>query len=504
MNPNSASDAFDVVVVGSGFGGAVNAARLAEAGMRVLVLERGPWWGAGGRDRPPEETRPYPRGALGSRKLLRGVRWARNGRRWERLLHRDGFLEVHRFPRLTTVTSSGVGGGSHHYTAIMDEPPAEFFDAYPPEITGAEMRPHFEAVREMLEPAPVPARPEKDAVFDKAVTAAGLPGAQACDLAVAWGEDPRRPQTVTTAAGVPHGTSTYRGTAFVGATDGSTTSLDLTYLPVALRHGAHLRPLCEVTGIGTGDDGYEVRYLDHRTGQESTATAPRVVLAAGCLNTLRLLFAARDVDRTLPRLSRSLGRRFSVNGDRLWLLWRSGVLEDSSWGPSFSAVSRVPRGDLPGYAVGAVGIPVDALPLPPGLTRMLRRSTFLFAMGPDASDATVGFDGRGLTTSVDRSLDPELFTEMDDALRRVAEQYEGRRFLPARAPGRDDLLAVHAMGGCAMARSTDEGVADHRGEVFGHPGLFVADGSLYPRSPGRAPSMTIAALAERQAALIAR
>ena len=77
------------------------------------------------------------------------------------------------------------------------------------------------------------------------------------------------------------------------------------------------------------------------------------------------------------------------------------------------------------------------------------------------------------------------------------------RLLPTRAPGRDKLFAVQAMGGCAMARSVDEGVADHRGEIFGHPGLFVADGSLFPRSPGLAPSMTIAALAERQTAQIA-
>ena len=435
----SATRTFDAIIVGSGFGGAVNAARLAEAGLRVLVLERGPWWGAGGRNRPPHEARPYPRGALGCRKLVRGLRWARNGRRFERVLHRDGFLELHRFTSLITVTSGGVGGGSHHYTAIVEEPPADFFDAYPPEITGPEMGPHFSAVRRMLRPAPVPTRPEKDGVFDKAVTALGLPAAQPCDLAVAWGEDPGNPQTITNAAGVQQGTSTYRGTAFIGATDGSTTSLDLTYLPVALRHDAELRPLCEVTGTRTGDGGYQVRYLDHRTGVQTTAEAPRLVLAAGCLNTLRLLFAARDVDRTLPRLPQSLGHRFSVNGDRLWLLWRSDVLDDSSYGPSFSAISRVPGGDHPDYRLGAVGIPVDSFPLPPRLARWLRRSTFMFAMGPDTSNATVEFDGTGLTTTIDRCLDPELFTDLDDATKRVAAQYQGRRLLRRGRPATTSL-----------------------------------------------------------------
>ena len=502
MDTSSASGV-DVVVVGSGFGGAVHAARLAEAGMRVLVLERGPWWGAGGRERPPDEARPYPRGALGSRKLLRGLRWARRGRRVELVANRDGFLELHRFDRLTAVTSSGVGGGSHHYTGIMEEPAPDFFDAYPPEITADGLRPGFDAVRQMLRPAPVPQRPGKDDVFDAAVTAAGLPPAEPCDLAVAWGEDPHRPRQVTNAAGVQQSTSTYRGTAFVGAADGSTTSLDLTYLPVALRNGAELRPLCEVTGVARDGRGYGVRYLDHRTGRVSTVVAPRLVLAAGCLNTLRLLFAARDAERTLPQLPASLGRHFSVNGDRLWLVWRSGVLADSSWGPSFSTVARVAREDRPDYRLGAVGIPVDALPLPRPLAARLRRSTFLFAMGRDASDGTVGFDGRGVTTTLDRTADGDLFDDLDGTMRQVARYYRARRLLPGRLPGRDELFAVHAMGGCAVGSTPAEGVVDHRGEVFGHPGLYVADGSLFPRAPGVAPSMTIAALAERQVALIA-
>jgi cholesterol oxidase len=499
---SAGSTRYDAIVVGSGFGGAVSAARLSEAGLRVLVLERGPWWGTGRSDRPAADTRGYPRGVLGSRKFLRGVRYASRGRRFERILNPDGFLELHRFERLTAITSSGVGGGSHHYTAIMREPSSDFFDAYPPEMSAEEMRPYFAAVRQMLRPSAVPETPEKDAVFDKAVTAAGLPSSEALELSVAWGDDPHRPQTCVNAADVEQQTSTYRGTAFVGATDGSTMSLDLTYIPVALRHGAEVRPLCEVTSIGEADRGYEVRVLDHRTGRETSERAPALVLAAGCLNTLRLLFAARDADRTLPRLPASLGRRFAVNGDRLSLVWRSRVLEDSSWGPSFSAVSSVEQDGRPRFQLGAVGVPVDALPVGP-LAPWLRRSTFLFSMGPDASDGAVDFDGRGLVTSVDRSHDPALFDEMDRATRRVAEQYLCRRWLPLPPPGRGGLLTVHAMGGCRMARSPAEGVTDHRGEVFGHPGLFVADGSLYPRSPGIAPSMTIAAVAERQAELIA-
>ena len=493
---------FDAIVVGSGFGGAVCAARLAEKGMRVLILERGPWWGPLNRHRPASDRRDLPRGLLGSRKLLRNLRWARRGRRFERLLFRDGFLEVHRFEHLTAVTSSGVGGGSLHYTNIMAEPTAEFFDAYPDEITGEAMHPYFERVREMLRPSPIPHPAEKDRVFAEAVAAAGLPAAEYPELAVAWGKDPDRPEKVVNAAGVEQSTSTYQVDVFVGCEDGSKTSLDLTYVPLALRHGAELRPLCEVVAVGAAGQGYRVRYRDHRSGHERAEEAPRLVLAAGCLNTLQLLFAARERDGALPRLPSALGRQFSVNGDRDLLVWRSRTLRDSSRGTSFNVLTRITDGGRHRFVAGEVGLPVDALPLPWPLRAWLRRSTLLFCMGRDASTGIVEFDGRGVTTPVGRSLDPALFDEMEGALARIARHYRPRRQAPTSGANPEELFTVHAMGGCAMSRNDADRVTNHRGEMVGHPGLFVADGALFPRSPGIAPSMTIAALAERQAELM--
>jgi len=495
---------FDAIVVGSGFGGAVCAARLVERGMRILILERGPFWGPLQRSRPARDRRELPRGPVGSRKLLRSVRVARNGRHIEKLIHADGLLELHAFEHLTSLTASGVGGGSHIYTGILEEPPAEFFDSFPPEITGAEMHPYFERVRQMLRPAPVPEPPQKDRVFERAVRAAGLPAAEYPELAIAWGKNPRQPQKLINAAGVEQFSSTWQGDVFVGCEDGSKTTLDLTYIPLALRHGAELRPLCEVLAIGQGDRGYDVRYRDHRSRQLRQESAPRLILAAGGLNTQRLLFAARDRRRTLPALPATLGQHFAPNADFTTLLWRTKLLDDSSRGPSFGAFSRITAGGVHRFLLGEVGLPVQALRLPGFLVRPLLRSTLLFCMGREASTGTTGFDGTGLTTAVGRSLDPALYDEMEQAVTRVARHYQpARLFLGLLTDtDRDGLFTVHPLGGCSMGRSAEDGFTDHRGEVFGHRGLFVADGSLYPRSPGIAPSMTIAALAERQASLM--
>jgi cholesterol oxidase len=326
------------------------------------------------------------------------------------------------------------------------------------------------------------------------------------ELAIAWGADPARPIPVINAAGVRQFTSTWRGDAFVGCEDGSKTTLDLTYIPIALRSGAELRPLSEAMAIGGERRAYWVHCRDHRSGREETQWASRLVLAAGGLNTQRLLFDARDGHRSLPRLPRTLGRRFSPSGDYVALVWKSALLADSSHGPAVGALSRIV--DAAGahrFALGELGLPAHALPVLERVRRSLRRSTFLFAMGRDASGARLSFDGRGLTTDIARSFDSPLYDEIEAALARVVGGYESRRTILnfLRGRGANGLLTVHPLGGCAMGRTAEDGFTDHRGEVFGHVGLFVADGSLYTRSPGIAPSMTIAALAERQADLMA-
>jgi cholesterol oxidase len=259
-----------------------------------------------------------------------------------------------------------------------------------------------------------------------------------------------------------------------------------------------------VVALGQHAGGYRVRYHDHRSGATHQVDAPRLVLAAGSLNTMRLLFQARERHRTLPAVSQALGRHFSPNGDLLGLILDTPRVAHGDRGPALNAFVPVEHGGRLRFIVGEVGLPLAALPLGHRLRQRLARSTGLIAMGRDASSGTIAFDGTGLRSDVGRAIDPGLFADIERALDQIALPYRGRRVWLNAPNGRDAerIGTVHPLGGCAVGRTARDGVVDHRGEVFGHPGLFVADGSLYPRSPGIPPSLTIAALAERQATLM--
>lgn len=494
---------YDAIVIGSGFGGAISAARLAERGLKVLILERGPWWGPAGREQPREERREFPRGVRGLPRLLRAVHWSGGRRSREILLRRDGLFEYHGFESLDVVVSSGVGGGSLVYTNILEAPDAGFFDFYPPEITAESMRPYFERVRATLRPAPLPDRPEKNMAFERATLAAGLGKPVYPDLAIAWGKSAERAETAPNAVGVAQSTCNHCGHCVIGCEERAKTTMDLTYIPLALRHGAELRPLSEALAIGRSAKGYSVRYADWRggRGEQRVVEAPRLILAAGTLNTLRLLFAARDRHRTLPDLPATLGANFAPNADLLGLATGTRALVESARGAAVNAFVPFRDGDAHRFVVAEVGLGLGVLPLPASLRRGLARSAGFIAMGREATRGRIEYDGRGLRSTVGRGLDPALFRNEEDAIARIAAEYGPRRVLvnlPA-GRGRRRLASVHPMGGCGIGRDASEGFTDPQGQVFGHPGLHVADGSLFPCSPGVPPSLTIAAMAERLA-----
>lgn len=448
---------WDVIVVGSGFGGSITAARLSQGGRRVLVLERGPWWGRHEHLSGPDEFSPHPRGLWGSRKLLRNVRFTDGHRRsGEALVHRDGLYEIHRFSQLTVFNGSGVGGGSHVYGGIQREPSPAFWDAFPPEFTAQSMATYFDRVRAVQTPSPSPRPDLSDRTISRAFRATGL-NLEIPDMAI------DRDACVGC------------GLCVLGCTHEAKITLDRTYLKVAINNGAHIRALHEVKHVSATDDGYRVSGIDHRSRVPFEAAAPQLVLAAGTLNSVQLLFAARDQQHRLPNVSSALGSGFTGNADYPVVVHRKNSPQPSSR----TLVNTAATKD------GLYFLDVD-MPIP--------GTAMLVGMGGEPARGRMTNRAGRLSVQLEPRQSDDIYARMDRDIAAIKLATPDIR----KTHGFRRLLSAHPLGGAPIATDPTRGVVDHAGNVFGHPGLFVADGSVLPAAPGVPPSLTIAALAERQ------
>jgi cholesterol oxidase len=506
------ADAYDVVVVGSGFGGSVVACRLAQAGASVLVLERGRPW-------PPEA---FPRTPRQWRQAL-----------WDPQRGRHGLFEYQDFKGISALTASGLGGGSLIYANVMlRKDPATFAaDGLP--LESGELDRHYEAVWEMQRPERYPwaDRTPKTRGLLAAAELAGLP-AERPPLAVAFGERPgeRFDDGSANLHGSPRETCRMCGACDVGCRYGSKHTVDFTYLTAALAAGAHVRTCCEATTLDRRGGGWRVRYRQHlaaRAGHpehlldpvaeaEREVTADRVVLSAGTFGSTGLLLRNRVA---LPGLSRRLGRGFSGNGDLVLFLRNADRYLDPATGPVITAMARVSDAESPsgrGFLIQDAGAPAfsewlwHAAELPGDLWRALRwrsgaevfgsaRASAammpLLGVGRDVPGGRMELRGGRLDLRWRGEGSRAYFEGLEATARRMGEALGGRTWRLGGGLGR--LITVHPLGGCAMGRSPEDGVVDTFGRVFGCDGLFVADGSILPGPVGVNPSMTIAALAER-------
>lgn len=478
---------FEAVVVGSGFGGSVTAERLSAKGMKVLVLERGPWWGQTGSWGPSERHRDLPHGVFGLRRAIRNVRVGTRRTSRSVGLRRDGIYEMHQFDKLTCLVASGVGGGSLVYTNMIVPPPPDHFDAYPDQISAHEMAPYLDEVRDRIRPK-ADRRPHAKAKAFEAAVAEGLGGTvEYPELAIDF------TQGEGGAADHP---------CLLGSPDRSKLSLDQTYLKQAVKSGATVQAMCEVETITPPDltGEWQIRYRDLASGHSHVVSADRVVLAAGTLGTLRLLLRSRDQLGTLPRLSPAVGRHFTPNGDAASLVLGTSEKIRSGDGPSITAMHRI-DGDRT-HLTGEFGLPLSALPM--AIRRPLSRSTILFSMGADRISANVTWEHGSLHCPASSEDDPELYGRIESQAKTIGAGYRPRRVyanVPFR-PGSGRLFSVHPLGGLPMGDDPATSAIDHRGELHHYPGLFAVDGSAVQVAPGLPPSMTIAALATRQSELM--
>ncbi len=517
---------FDAVIIGSGFGGAVAACRLAEAGARVLVLERGRRW----------DRTTYP--------SVTGKDWFWNERD---PAHHNGWIDLRMFPHMAVAQGAAVGGGSLIYANISAVPPADMFTAgWPPEITFGELQPHYATVGATMSVQKVPDNqwtPRMHLMHEAAGAIGAADRFRLLDLAVTF--DPGfdfsasdtpatgRTRWHTNAQGVAQGTCVHCGNCDIGCPVDAKNTLDRNYLALAEKRGADVRPLSLVRAIEPEGNGWRVRFerLD-KEAQSESATGGIVVLAAGSLGSTELLLRCRDILRTLPNVSRRLGQGWSSNGDFLTPALYTGRKPEPSRGPTITCAieffdrSRdgqsfwIQDGGFPNLladlaASASAQHPIGRMLLEWLRTELLRRAPLdnvmpWFAQGIDAADGVLRLERRyeiagkwELTLEWDIAESKRLFDSIVDTHKALSHGTGGVPLVPPSWSLMHYLITPHPLGGCGIGTGPENGVVDHRGEVFGYHNLFVLDGAIVPRAVGVNPSRTIAALAERAARMIA-
>lgn len=513
-------DVFDVVVIGSGFGGAAVAHRLASRDRSVLVLERG---------------QPYPPGSFPRtpRQLRRAF--------WDPANDLHGLFDLWSFKKLDVVCASGLGGGSLIYANVMIR--KDEWDGWP--LAPGALDEHYTRVWHMQQPRRYP--------FDSPKTTALKAAADRLEL-----EFERPPLAVRFDGGdgpsaSVHGRRTHRraclrcGECVLGCNHGAKNTLDYTFLTAAQRAGAQLRTSCEAVTIQPHDGGYRVGYRQHlvqdrerhpaalrdpNPARSRTVTARKaLVLAAGAIGSTRLLLTNRA---SLPGLSPALGTRVSANGDAIGWVRDADRYLDPSDGPTITGSVRV-RGDGASYRVQDAGAPplgdwlweaLEAYKLPWRLRRRIAKRLFgrrdprlgadlaaaigdrsarllpLLGMGLDVPDGRFVLDGDRLALDWSSKPSKRHYKEVERGFADIARALGGR---PLRSPAAylSRTVTVHPLGGCPMAEDPRRGVVATNGAVHGHRGLYVADGAVMPAAVGPNPSFTIAAFADRVAEGIA-
>jgi cholesterol oxidase len=553
---------FDAVVVGSGFGGAVTAYRLAEAGRRVCLLERG-------KPYPPDS---FPRSPLGVTSQF-----------WDPSAGLHGMFNLWSFQDIDAVCASGLGGGSLIYANVLLRKDERWFVREEPgqgswqgghehwPVTRADLDPHYDRVERMIGVQRYPLdQPPYDATrkklaFRDAAHELGLDW-QLVPLAVTFandGEEPVPGEPIREARPNLHGrtrlTCKLTGECDLGCNHGAKNSLDYTYLTAAWHAGAEIRTRHEVRSFAPREGGgYAIVYVVHdaeREGVETdtralprhTLTADRLILSAGALGTPFLMLRNRAA---LPAVSRALGTRFCGNGDLLTFARQcmeagpGGVRRprdlDASHAPVITSAIRVPDaldgGEGRGFYLEDAGQPafvswlLQVLDAPRSVWESLPRLARLAGDFVTHRDTDVGEELSGLLGDCAESagflpllgmgrdvpegtmaLGDRARLEVEwskngasrpyfDRVRALSEQVAGAlggTFLDNPIWLLSRVVTVHPLGGCPMGRDEREGVVDAHGRVFGHPGLYIADGSVMPGPVGPNPSLTIAALADR-------
>ena len=512
---------FDVVVVGSGFGGSTAALRLTEKGYRVAVLEAG---------RRFDEA-SYPKTSWRTRSFF-----------WAPKLGCTGLQRITLLKDVMVLSGAGVGGGSLVYANTLYEPLPPFYaDPQWAHITdwANELGPYYDQARRMLGVVANPTMTPADEVMLAVAEEMGVGGTfHTAPVGVYFGPPGTQPGTESEdpffgGTGPARRSCIECGACMTGCRHGAKNTLLKNYLYLAERAGATVVPLTTVTAIrpDAANAGYAVetqRTGSWGRGDTEIYRAPQVVLAAGALGSQRLLHRMRD-DGILPDLSPRLGALTRTNseailGARTFKSGRDftkGVAITSSFHPDEHTHVEPVRYGKGSNAMGMLGTALaegDRGPRPLVWLREVARhpatvarnlslrrwsEQTIIALVMQTRDNSItcslrrGLFGRRLTSRPGHGEpNPTWIPVAHDVVRRIARRIGG---FPA--GGINDVanipMTAHIIGGAVIGDSPATGVVDAWQRAYGHDGLHVVDGAAVSANLGVNPALTITAQAER-------
>src|SRR5580704_9554319 len=534
-------NSYDIVVIGSGYGGAITAARLAAADLNpqpsICILERGKEWQPG----------EYPEAPLDVAAQIRGD------------LNPLGLYELLNYPDISVIKGSGLGGTSlinANVAIVPDEAVFQQF-SWPSAIQYNDLLPYYDRARTVLaaNPHPDALNLAKVKALNRRAVEIGTT-AQALDIVVNFTIDGLNPH------GVPQKPCVNCGNCVTGCNVGAKNTLYMNYLPMAQQAGATILTQAKVEWlekVAAGGWIIHGSYVKTGGGTENfTLNAGEVVLSAGALNTPEILLRSETHGLSVAP---ALGTKFSSNGDFFGLAYNGGYETDVL---GYNFAQKPATGDSPAPGPNIVGLvryngtlpeskrmAIEDFSFPSASVdaakavfaaiqgqdtvtgneadqraRLLRdldpkdrahdpngamNHTMLYlVMGQDNARGLILFekslfdpDGK-IQISWDQAGQQQIFTRMNEELRRTAHALSASfisnptwSFFKLR-----HLITAHPLGGCPMGDDNLQGAVDVYGRVFAgdgsvHQGLYVTDGCIIPSALGVNPFLTISALTER-------
>jgi cholesterol oxidase len=524
---------YDVLIIGSGFGGSVSALRLTEKGYRVGVLEAG-------RRFADEE---FAKTSWNLRKFL-----------WMPKLGMYGIQRIHLLRNVMILAGAGVGGGSLNYANTLYVPPEPFFaDPQWKHITDwrSELAPHYDQAQRMLGVVKNPTFTDADRIIKEVADDMGVGDTfVATPVGVFFGADGAKtpgktvPDPFFGGAGPARTGCLECGECMTGCRHGAKNTLLKNYLGLAESAGAQVHPMTTVTEFSQRSDGrWQVTTVatnGKARRKKKTFTASQLILAAGTYNTQKLLFKMRDTGR-LAKLSDKLGVLTRTNSESIVgaatmkvdpkLDLTHGVAITSSIHPTADTHVEPVRYGKGSNAMGLLQTLMTDGSGPQGtdvsrwrqffdqagknprlLLRLLNpqhwsERTVIALVMQHLDNSITTFTKRGplgvrLMSSKQGHGEPNptWIPAGNEVTRRMAEKIDG---VAGGTWGElfNIPLTAHFLGGAAIGDSVETGVIDPYHRVYNYPTLHVVDGAAISANLGVNPSLSITAQAERAASL---